>query len=72
MFVVVKGAEGSVWNLRKGLHQRGSKLMVVQILVPLLLVQLMVLRPTDIILLSVVLSAFTKAESAFITGLGGR
>lgn len=46
--------------------------MVVQILVPLLLVQLMVLRPADAILLSVVLSAFTKAESAFITGLGGR
>lgn len=38
----------------------------------LLQVQLMVLHPTAIILMSVVLSAFMKAESAFITGLRGR
>lgn len=72
VFVVVKGAEGSVWNLRKRLHQWGGKHMVVQIHVLLLQVQLVVLHPTAIILMSVVLSAFMKAESAFITGLRGR
>lgn len=61
---MVKGE--SVWNLRRGLHQWGSEFMVVLLLVVLVLI---VLGPTVIIPLSVVLSAFTEAESAFITGL---